>query len=299
MRKIVIPLLAIVVVYACNDQKAGKAKPVAPQVTAPVSEFSDVYTTPVKKAMYSINVSDSFTIFQSLPSTYNKDSAKHYPLVILLDANAFFEPMLANAKFNTFIGDMDECIITGVGYKNFPAMDSIRSRDYTYPKALPEYEMGLSGGAPAFKSFLDNELVPQLEKEYKIDTQKIILCGHSLGGYFTLYYLLKSAQENRFVIKNFISASPSLFYNNRYLFAKEDSIATHQKSMPVEVYISMGSRDMQDSSLKNILGAFTFQLNMHHYAGLKLRADEYTNFGHIDAALPAFAKGLSFVFGRW
>ena len=206
-------LLFVVVLFAACSNKTSNDKKEAVATNAPLTEFSDVYTNPVKHAVYSTNVKDSFTIFQSMPSAYNKDSAKRYPLVILLDANAFMEPFTATAKFNTFIGDMDECIIAGVGHKDFPTLDSLRSRDYTYPTALPEYEMQLSGGADKFKHFLDEELVPQLEKDYKIDTQKIILCGHSLGGYFTVYYMLQSAKENRFVISNFVSASPSLFYN--------------------------------------------------------------------------------------
>lgn len=294
MHKLYLLLFALILFASCTQPKkdAGKTTTSSDSLT----EFSTVYTAPVKSTVYSTNVKDSFTIFQSIPSAYNKDSAKKYPLVILLDANAFFEPMLANAKFNTFIGDMDECVITGVGYKNFPTLDSVRSRDYTYPVALPEYEMQLSGGAVNFKNFLDKELIPQVEKQYKIDTQKIILCGHSLGGYFTLFYILKSAQENSFVINHFVSASPSLFYNNRWLFKLEDSIAAVQKSLPAKLYISMGSKDMEDSTVKNILGDFAGQLNKHHYNGLMLKADEYSNFGHIDAALPGFAKGLKFMF---
>lgn len=37
-------------------------------------------------------------------------------------------------------------------------MDSLRSRDYTYPLAIPEYEMSVSGQADKFFSFIKNEL---------------------------------------------------------------------------------------------------------------------------------------------
>jgi predicted alpha/beta superfamily hydrolase len=211
--------------------------------------------------MYSTFIKDTFTIFQSVPSDYNNDSAKKYPLIILPDADAFFEPLLGITKFTTGIGDMEESIKTGVGYKDLPSMDSIRSRDYTYPTAIPEYEMALSGGADKFKDFIDKELLPQIKTDYKIDSQKIILCGHLLSGYFVLYYLLKSAGENKFSISNFVSASPSLHYNHRYIFEMEDSISKIQKVLPAKLYVSMGSRDM-------------------------------------DASLPGFTKGLTFVFAK-
>lgn len=297
MKNNVTPFFASIILFmSCKENKTQSASISGPAES--LTEFSGIYTAPEKNVMYSKNVKDTFTIFTSAPSVYNKDSAKCYPLIILLDANAFFEPVMANAKLSTFIGDMEESIVAGVGYNNFPALDSLRSRDYTYPAAIPEYEMALSGGADRFKDFLDKELLPHLEAQYKIDTGKIILAGHSLGGYFTLYYFLRSAQQNRFAINNFISASPSLFYNNNYLFRMEDSIAAKQKNIRAKLYISMGSRDMEDTSVKNILGAFAAQVNKHHYTGLRLRAEEYSNFGHIDAALPGFSKGLAFIFAK-
>jgi predicted alpha/beta superfamily hydrolase len=292
-------LVAIILIF--SSCKTGKNE-MFPISQAPISdslsEFSTIYTKPVRTKMYSTFVKDSFSIFQSAPSEYNKDSAKKYPLIILLDANLFFEPLLTEAKLLTGIGNIEESIVTGIAYKDLPTMDSIRSRDYTFPKAIPEYEMALSGGADHFKDFIDKEFLPKIEQDYKIDTQKIILCGHSLGGYFVLYYILKSAGDSTFPITNFVSASPSLHYDNRYVFQMEDSISKLQKSLPAKVYISMGSKDMGDKESKGILDAFNQQIMSHHYQGLQLRVEEFSNFGHLDAALPGFTKGLTFVFAK-
>jgi len=301
MRHIRTWVLALLLLAGCHkNEKAKLGTHTKGSVlhAQPLSEFSNLYTQPVKKTMYSSYVRDTFTVFQSIPSSYNKDSAKKYPLIIMLDANAFYEPLLATLKFSTFIGDIDESFITGIGYKDFPTMDSLRNRDYTYPTAIAEYEMSVSGGADKFKNFIDKELLPDIESKYKIDTGKVILCGHSLGGYFVLYYMLKSVAENNFSVTNFVSASPSLHYNNRYLFGMEDSVAKMQKHLHAKLYISMGSHDMDDKTVQNILGSFSSQLQNHHYTGLQLQAAEYTNFGHIDAALPGFSKGLAYVFAK-
>ena len=140
--------------------------------------------------------------------------------------------------------------------------------------------------------------MPKIEKEFKIDAQKIILCGHSLGGYFVLYYVLKSSEENSFHVTNFVSASPSFHYNHRYLFLMEDSVSAIRNAIPAKLYISMGSKDMADKDSKGILSAFQEQMTAHHYAGLKVQADEFSNFGHLDAALPGFSKGISFIFAK-
>jgi predicted alpha/beta superfamily hydrolase len=258
-----------------------------------LTEFSDYYSAPIAEQFYSAQVGDTFKLFKSLPLGYTSDSARTYPLIILLDGNAFFEPLLAELKFNSFIGMIPKSVVVGIGYKNFPVMDSLRSRDYTYPVAIPEYEMALSGGADKFKKFIDRELLPRLMKEYKIDSNRTVLCGHSLGGYFTLYYGLKSIEEKSFPIRNIVSASPSLYYNQRYLFDMEKHLAQPSNEVPLNFYISMGSEDMADDELKGILDAFEKQIRDRHYPGLKIKKAEYTNFGHIDAALPGFIKGLS------
>jgi predicted alpha/beta superfamily hydrolase len=263
-----------------------------------LTEFSKYYSDPTSEKLYSQQVQDTFKLFKATPKGYSNDSTKEYPLIIILDANAFFESTVSELKFNSFIGLIPKSIVIGVGYKDFPTMDSLRSRDYTYPTAIPEYEMTLSGGADKFKRFVDEELIPKLTREYKIDIDRSVICGHSLGGYFTLYYGLKSIEENSFRIKNIVSASPSLHYNHRYLFEMERNFSKPTNDVPLNFYISMGSEDMADDESKGILDSFEKQISDRSYKGLRIKKAEYSNFGHIDAAVPGFIKGLTYSFEK-
>lgn len=260
----------------------------------PLTEFSDVYTCLRPENIYSSNVDDTFKIFRAIPS----DTGKSHPLVIILDANAFFESVVTELKFNSYIGLVPNSIIVGIGYRDLMTMDSLRSRDYTYPVAIPEYEMALSGGADKMKSFIDKELLPKLSSEFNIDPGKIVLCGHSLGGYFTLYYGLRSIADNSFPIRNIVSASPSLHYNHRYLFDMEKNLKKPSTEVPLKIYVSMGSADMEDAESKGILHAFGSQVTKSKYQGLNLTEAEYSNFGHLDAAVPGIIKGLEFIFNE-
>ena len=261
-----------------------------------LTEFSKYYSDPTSEKMYSQQVQDTFKLFKAIPIGYSNDSTRKYPLIIILDANAFFESTVSELRFNSFIGLIPKSIVVGVGYKDFPTMDSLRSRDYTFPTAIPEYEMALSGGADKYKRFIDQELIPKLTKEYKIDIDRSVICGHSLGGYFALYYGLKSIEENSFMIKNIVSASPSLHYNHRYLFEMGENLSKPTNDVPLNFYISMGSEDMADEESKGILDSFEKQISGRQYKGLKIKKAEYTNFGHIDAAVPGFIKGLTYIF---
>lgn len=295
MKKELTTLATIILLLGSCGQKEKIATNDSEQ---PLTEFSKYYSDPTSEEMYSQQVLDTFKLFKATPKGYGNDSTKKYPLIIILDGNAFFESVISELKFNSFIGLIPKSVVIGVGYKDFPTMDSLRSRDYTYPKAIPEYEMTLSGGAEKFKRFIDEELIPKLTKEYKIDIDRSVICGHSLGGYFTLFYGLKSIEEKSFVIKNIVSASPSLHYNHRYIFEMEKNLGKPINKLPLNFYVSMGSEDMADDASKGILDSFEKQISDRNYKGLKIKKAEYTNFGHIDAAVPGFIKGLAYIFEK-
>jgi hypothetical protein len=296
MKKTIISLSLTLLIFTLCSAGFGQGLKSHVESKVPVTEFSNLYTEAVIEGMYSKHVADTFKIFKSFPKDYLTDTTKRYPVIIILDANAFFESVVSQLKFSSFIGEIPKAIIIGVGYKDFNTMDSLRTRDYTYPKAIPEYEMSVSGGADKFKLFIDEELLPELAKEYRINLDNSTLCGHSLAGYFSLFYSLKSLEENKFSIKNVVSASPSLHYNHRYIFNMAKVIQANK--MPMKLYISVGSGDMADEESKGILNQFVTVLTNRKLDGLKLEQAEYTNFGHIDAAIPGFIKGLSYIYKK-
>jgi predicted alpha/beta superfamily hydrolase len=289
MNKISAAAASVLFLFSCTKNE----NPSVPDIG--LTEFSRFYEDPVVERMYSTHVKDTFKIFKTIPEGYEADTSRTYPVIIILDANAFFETTVAELKFNSFLGLIPKSVVIGIGYKDFPAMDSLRSRDYTFPLAIPEYELTLSGGADRFKSFIDGELIPKLVSEYRIDMKRSAICGHSLGGYFTLYYALASMQENKAVIKNIVSASPSLHYNHRYLFDMEKGL-TSNESLSLNIYVSMGSEDMNDDESRGILGSFGSQFSGRNHPGLKFKTVEFSNFGHIDAAIPGFIKGLTYIY---
>lgn len=290
IKKLIVLGTVLILFWSCTQNEKGTTE----DAEKPLTEFSDYYSQATAENLYSNHVGDTFRIFKSMPKGYSNESAVKYPLIIILDGNAFFESVVSELKFNTFIGLIPKSIIIGIGYKDFSTMDSLRSRDYTYPTAIPEYEMDLSGGAAKFKRFIDTELIPKLTREHMIDIDKSAICGHSLAGYFTLFYGLKSIEDNSFTIKNIVSASPSLHYNHRFIFDMEEKLMN--RSAELKLYISMGAEDMADEESIGILDSFEKQIQGRNYKGLSLKTAEFTNFGHLDAAIPGFIKGLTFVF---
>lgn len=48
-------------------------------------------------------------------------------------------------------------------------MDSLRARDYLYPKAIPSDEISAVGGGQKFNDFLIKELLPAIDFEFRTE----------------------------------------------------------------------------------------------------------------------------------
>ncbi len=247
---------------------------------------------------YSSSVRDSFAINVYVPDASPVKNPNQLPVIYVLDANLYFDIYVSILKKYSEVGLLPAAILVGIGYSSFEKMDSLRVRDYTFPVGLPEYEMPISGKADAFLQFMQYELVPMIDKKFSPDTSKRVLVGHSLGGYFAMYTLLKELSANKSVFSGFIAASPSLHYNQNYLLKQFDSVGQVTGSVK-KVYVAYG--DLENIELKSsmiltadeIFKKLAFDLS--HVTGTKLKTATFSEMDHMDTQLPSFIKGLQWI----
>ncbi len=282
------------VLFACNLKERRIPKSTLPEKDD-LNEIFGYYSEPKAEMVYSEFVSDSFKVLKSLPSEYYQDTASTYPLLIVLDANAYFESVVAELKLSTLTQGLPKAIVVGIGYKGFWAMDSLRDRDFTHPRALPEDSFRISGGAEKFKRFIDDELLPKVLNQFRVSQKQIVLMGHSLGGYFVLYYMFDSLEKGEYKVGNYISVSPALAYHNKYLLSLEWELSLSARALPLKLYVSTGSAE-HESNQENLFSTLKTQFERSRYKEAKVKFVEFGNFDHMDAAMPGFMKGLIFVF---
>lgn len=256
----------------------------------------------IETKVYSQSVKDTFTVSVSLPENYKADKSKQYPVVYLLDANLYFDIVAATFKKFSEVGLLPPAILVGVGYKDLGMMDSLRQRDFTYPAAIAEYEMSISGGADRFLSFITNELIPGIDKKYPADKDRRVLMGHSLGGYFTLYSLHQNLLAKNYVFSSYIAASPSTHYNHNYILEELKKLK-EGKGGEIKSYITFGGLEDTEEAGEDTdmlkTGEVLLSLNrsLKDNCGTDYRCDNYSNLGHMDTALPTFIKGLQWTLG--
>ena len=94
----------------------------------------------------------------ALPAGYATDTARRYPLVVVLDGDSEGELATALARFYASTGTIPGVIVAAV-------RNTHRTHDFTPPAIAPftSPEPG-AGGADAFLSFLSTELIPRIER---------------------------------------------------------------------------------------------------------------------------------------
>ncbi|SDB63876.1 hypothetical protein SAMN03097699_2892 [Flavobacteriaceae bacterium MAR_2010_188] len=128
-----------------------------------------------------------------LPRNYDRDKETQYPLVIVLDGDYLFEPVVGNIDYQSYWNDMPECIVVGINESEYRDMDL----SYSEQSGLP-----IDDGAKFFE-FIGMELIPYIQDKYRASKFRIAV-GHDMSANFINYYLFKDYP----VFNAYIALSP-------------------------------------------------------------------------------------------
>jgi len=241
-------------------------------------------------------VQDTFNVCVRLPAGYDPKGSRRYPVVYQLDGNAYFGH-LSQAVERRWRKkkQTDEPIVVAIGYRNAYEMDSLRNRDYTYPEALPVDSLPRSGGGDRFYRFLREELLPTVERTYRIDTSRRMLIGHSLGGYFTLYALLRDLAGPA-TFSAYVAASPSLWYHDQYLLGAFSALPVRRKdAVKPSLLLTVGGLERPEDPA----GGFPqIRQVLEHRPDVRVVFRILPNLEHLGTAVPSIEAGIGLK-GTW
>ncbi len=247
-----------------------------------------------------------YSIYISLPDDYYTSTLK-YQVIYITDANQYFGMIDGIARGMQWGNEIPESIIVGIGYplelektndEKWGKWLARRTQDFT-PTGNPRIDKDFgtdgikSGGGGAFLNFLEKDVFPFIEENYRAEKENRTYMGFSLGGFFGLYSML----ENTRLFKGYILGSPSIWYDDKTIMKLEESYARGHKDLPVDLFISVGELEEEINSgmVRNML-EFTSRLKSRNYPGLKLKADIIEDGTHMSSPGVSFQRGLSFLF---
>lgn len=134
-----------------------------------------------------------FTV--SLPESYSKSKTKKYPVLFLLDGDYLLDPFQGALNYGAYWDDLPEVITVGI----------TQNKKYErYSDCTFDPETGLpEGKGENFFEFIGQELLPYIEKNYRIAPFRII-AGHDVTAGFLNFYLYKDQPT----FNAYISLSP-------------------------------------------------------------------------------------------
>lgn len=200
----------------------------------------------------------------SLPESYAREPERRYPVIYVLDGDSQRAHTVESAALLARVGAMPEAIVVSAP----PVDGSGRQRDYTPPGMRQDSDVaeGPDGRADRFLAFLKDELIPRVEREYRVSRPRL-LAGNSRGGLFVVYSLLAepSLFDARFAL------SPALFRDGDAIVTRLDRFLDSSPSLAGFLYLSLG--DGENAKMKGAFERAVAVLERKAPPGLRWRAD--------------------------
>ncbi|MFY1046798.1 alpha/beta hydrolase [Chryseobacterium sp. GP-SGM7] len=164
-----------------------------------------------------------------LPQNFTK--TKSYPIIYLLDGsmNEDFIHVTGLVQFFNLMYAMPETIVVGIANID-------RKKDFTFHTDLKDLQKDYptTGHSDKFISFLEKELKPYIESQFKT-TDKYIF-GQSLGGLLATEILLKKPE----MFNNYFIISPSLWWDDESLLKQAPQLLAKIQETKKFIYVSVG-----------------------------------------------------------
>ncbi|WP_162235831.1 alpha/beta hydrolase-fold protein [Pedobacter sp. Leaf216] len=228
------------------------------------------------------------------------NSEKRYPVIYVLDADNHFAQMVEYSKYlsRQDVYVIPPMIVVGITNTN-------RVRDLTPSKSNFDYSgkpdttlnapYKNSGGNEFFFQFIQKELLPYVNSNYKIQPYRI-LAGHSFGGLTAINCLINYPD----MFNAYIAVSPSFWWDQKFLLKLADKKLKAGSSLSKTLFFSDGNEGSSPESPfhKDVL-KFDSLLKSRSIKGLNFEYTSYPMESHMTVPIKTYYDGLRFVYHQW
>ncbi|WP_412986788.1 alpha/beta hydrolase-fold protein [Pontimicrobium sp. IMCC45349] len=257
-------------------------------------------------SIYSNVLDENRQFWVKLPEGYNPENATKYPVIYLLDGVSLKGNLVT--VYNNYWGHyLPNMILVGVSNQPNRTRDLTTSKIESRRGAAFNYE---TGGAENFTQFLEKELIPHIDTNYKTSKYRTLI-GHSFAGLFTINTLINHTH----LFKNYIAIDPSLDWDNQKLLNQAKTVFKEKDFSGKGLFVSLAAEQLHmfDSSITmdNITedtSEFTlFARSIIEFSklaesnsknGLNFSWKVYPEDLHGTVPLPSMRDGLVFLF-KW
>ena len=170
-----------------------------------------------------------------------------FPVFYILDGDAWFGVAVEIARMREY-ETLDPALIVAVGYPSHFFFDAQgRTFDFTPPDSNssdPQMDGVKVGGAGQFLTFLNETLKPWVRANYKINSTRQALFGHSYGGLFVLYAMFNAPNS----FDTYLAASPSIWFSEQVVLRGEPGFEANAARTKPRVLVTVGGLELPNRS---------------------------------------------------
>jgi uncharacterized protein len=230
-----------------------------------------------KETIHSLKLNADRELTIKLPKNFVANKDKKYPLVLVLDGEYLFAPFEGNLTYGNYWDDIPEVVLVGISQNK-------KEERYSDSEFDPTTGLPTNGGA-AFFEFIGSELLPYLEKTYRIAPFRII-AGHDVTAGLLNSFLYKEMP----LFSGYISLSPDLAKG----MAERIPQALTSTKQPLFYYQCTADGDLKkfQSQIK------AFDKNMAEVKNplLNYKFDDFKNATHYSLPLSGIPSALYQIF---
>lgn len=212
-----------------------------------------------------------------------------YPVLYMTDGDGHMNHTASTIEFLTQNGRIPDLIVVGV-------TNTDRTRDLTPAQSSDKDANGnlrwpTSGGADNFLKFFETELIPEVEKEFRVQPYRIF-AGHSLGGLFAIHAMITKPG----LFNSYVAVSPSLQWANDEELKRAETFLKNQKELKVTLFVSIGN---EPGAIGDDFDKFKAALEKSNIKDFDWQAERMMDEDHGSVVLRSHYFGLRKVYDGW
>ena len=230
------------------------------------------------------------TILVRVPPGYETNKLR-YPVIYMTDGNAHIGHTSSTVEFLARNGRMSEMIVVGI-------VNTDRTRDLspthvttTVAGGNSALQFPTSGGADKFIKFIETELIPEIEKRYRVHAYRM-LAGHSLGGLFAIHTMISRPE----LFHSIVAVSPALQWDNQVAIKRAEDFFKARKEFPVTLFMSLGN---EPGPIEDGFHQFKQVLERNPMKGFEWKAQVLDDEDHGSVVLHSHYLAMRKVFDGW
>lgn len=228
----------------------------------------------------SLKLGESRELTIEVPENYATNLNKKYPLLILLDGDYLFDPFSGMLKYSNYWQDLPETIIVGINQNKKSEREF--DTEYNEDEGVP------SDKGAKFFEFIGGELLPYLEKKFRIAPFKII-AGHNLTAGYLNFFLYKDKP----LFNAYISLSPEFPPKMQTLLPQR--LADIKE--PIFYYQAVADGDNEE--IRNPIKLMDESIKKIKNAKLNYKFDDFKNTSHYSMVLSSIPNALYQIFDSY